>query len=176
MTDWQQLSTAVEEAFRAALRELGSQRRFTTNNYKGRVAAAIPVCSHHKPSPEGLRRLGRRIEQWHKHADHQPSGHVLREAACFLCPLDPLDPNTLPATRQWLQAELTSLETARKDRRLQEWKRSMQQQDGRVWRWLAKANKTEVISGLRNAQGSVLTPAQTMAPSAALRRRRTSST
>ena len=70
MTDWQQLSTAVEKAFRAALRELGSQRRFTTNNYKGRVAAAIPVCSHHRPSPEGvpkvrttrLRRLGRRIE------------------------------------------------------------------------------------------------------------------
>ena len=38
----------------------------------------------------------------------------------------------------------------------------MQQQEGPVWRWLAKATKTEVTSGLRNAQGSVLTPAQTM--------------
>ena len=38
----------------------------------------------------------------------------------------------------------------------------MQQQEGPVWRWLAKAKETEVTSGLRNAQGSVLTPAQTM--------------
>ena len=113
LTDWQQLSTAVEGAFRGALREHGSHSRFTANNY---MAAAIPVCRHHKPSPEGvpkvrttrLRRLGRRFEQWHKHPDPQLSRHVLREAAFFQCFLDPLDPSTLPAMRQWLQEEFAS--------------------------------------------------------------------
>ena len=92
-TDWEQLSVAVEEAFRGALRELGSQRRFTAKNYKGREAVAVPDCSHHRPSPQGvpkvrttrLRRLGRRLEQWYKHPDPQLPRHVLREAF-FGCP------------------------------------------------------------------------------------------
>ena len=109
-----------------------------------------------------LRRLGRRLEQWHQHPDPQLSRHVLREADFFGCPLNPLDRNALPALRLWLQEELTSLETAQKEKRLQEWKHLMQQQDGPVWKWLAKAKKTELTSGLKNAQGAVLTPAQTM--------------
>ena len=123
MTDWEQLSVAVEEALRGALRELGSQRRFIANNYKGREA--IADCSHHRPSPQvratRLRCLGRRLEQWHKRPDPQLSRHALREATFFACPLNPLDRNALPALRQWLQEELTSLETAQKEKRLQEW-------------------------------------------------------
>ena len=38
----------------------------------------------------------------------------------------------------------------------------MQQHDGPVWKWLAKAKKTEVACGLRNSHGEVLTPKETM--------------
>ena len=54
---------------------------------------------------------------------------------------------------------MVSLETAPREKCLQEWKQLMQQQDGPVWKWLAKAKKTEVTSGPKDAQGMVLTPA-----------------
>ena len=43
LTEWDQLSTAVEDVLREALRELGAQRRFTTKNYKGQVAVVTPA-------------------------------------------------------------------------------------------------------------------------------------
>ena len=156
MTEWEQLSAAVEDVLRGAHRELGSQRRFTTKNYKGRVAAAIPDGRHHKPDPQGvpkvratrLRRFGRRLEQWHRSPEPSLSQCVIREAAFCECPRNPLDPNSLPELREWLQRELTNLEKAQREKRLQDWKQKMQQHDGPVWKWLAKAKKTEVACGL----------------------------
>ena len=170
LTEWDQLSTAVEDVMREALRELGAQRRFTANNYKGQVAVVTPDVRHHRQSPQGvpkvrtarLRRFGRRVEQYHRHPEPALSRCVLREAAYFQCPLSPLEPGSLSEVRLWLENELRSLETAQRNKRLQEWKQKMQQEDGPVWRWLAKAKKTEVTCGLKDSSGKVLTPAETM--------------
>ena len=45
LTEWKQLSTAVQGVLRETLRELGAQRRFTTNNYKRRVAVRPGVVA-----------------------------------------------------------------------------------------------------------------------------------
>ncbi|CAE7344986.1 Pol [Symbiodinium natans] len=170
LSEWEQLSKAVEDVMREALRELGAQRRFTTKNYKGQVAAVTPDVRHHRPSPQGvptvrtarLRRFGRRVEQYHRHPEPALSRSVLREAAFFECPSSPLEPGSLSDFRLWLENELRRLETAQRDKRLREWKQKMQQEDGPVWRWLAKAKKTEVTCGLKDSSGQVMTPVATM--------------
>ena len=121
LTEWEQLSTAVEDVLREALREFGAQRRFTANNYKGHVAVVTPDVRHHRPSPQGvpkvrtarLRHFGRRVEQYHRHPEPALSRCVLREAAYFQCPVSPLEPDSLSSMRLWLEQELRSLETAR---------------------------------------------------------------
>ena len=168
--DWSQLSRAAEEALRAAHQEYGSNTRCTGRNYKGREATFVPVCRHHRTCPAGvprvrtsrLRRFGRRLEHWHRHPDASLKRNIMREASYFRCPFDPCDLSALPAVRDWLKLELEASEHSQQAKRLQAWKKALNEDDGAVWKWLAKPKQGNPACGLRDAKGAVLNPEDTV--------------
>ena len=165
LSTWEDLTSRVEQAMTSALLRVQEYRKAPAGvGQKGMPAWVLPRFRHHRehhlgPQPVKtcrLRRLFRRLVAWQTQNNDSLRKSLLREGDFFNCPLDLTDRSSFERSKQWLSAAIDSAEEEQRIKNIKRWNDELRNDDGAVWKWLAKARLTERVHAVKSDNNEVL--------------------
>ena len=165
LSTWEDLTSRVEQAMTSALLRVQEYRKAPAGvGQKGMPAWVLPRFRHHRehhlgPQPVKtcrFRRLFRRLVAWQTQNNDSLRKSLLREGDFFNCPLDLTDRRSFERSKQWLLAAIDSAEEEQRIKNIKRWNDELRNDDGAVWKWLAKARLTERVHAVKSDNNEVL--------------------